>query len=389
MMRIVLILLVLVSARDALAQSATWHGYVSQGITQSSDSNFITDNNAITAELTELGINGRWSLDSSVSVVGQVVYLDGGNRFSQGVRLDYLFIDWSLPEFGGWESQLHLGRFKNRHWLYSATRDVPQTRATAVLPQSVYYDSLRDIALSSDGIQAQFKRFTNDSIWEVIWSYGRSEFSEEQQKAFLGDLAQGEAEQDFVQQFSVYWQPSDMAWRVGLTGLSSEFSYEPAPVDVLLEGRVDIKRLMLSVQYFSENWEFSSEILREYETDRGTFSPDYYQKRTGEGGYMQFRYLLNSTFSALVSFDAYYLNRNDRDGSELEAATGGLLPAYAGFMRTRAIGVRWDIAPNWRFQAEHHWVDGTARAQSYLNPAAAQFNQREWRMWSAQLMYWF
>ena len=95
------------------ASDFSWHGYVSQGVAQSSGSQFITDGNEITGELTEVGINGYYQLTENISVAGQVNYLDGGNRFEQGTRLDYLFIDWSLPTLpGNWKGQVHLGRFK-------------------------------------------------------------------------------------------------------------------------------------------------------------------------------------------------------------------------------------------------------------------------------------
>ncbi|MEC8639542.1 MAG: hypothetical protein VXY60_07345, partial [Pseudomonadota bacterium] len=79
----------------------SWHGYVSQGVTQSNGSNFITDDNAITGELTEVGLNGYYRIAENISVAGQINYLDGGNRFEQGARLDYLFIDWKLPDLPG------------------------------------------------------------------------------------------------------------------------------------------------------------------------------------------------------------------------------------------------------------------------------------------------
>ena len=214
----------------------TWHGYISQGITQSVDSNFITSDNDITGELTELGINGHYRLTNNLSVAGQVVYLDGGNRFEQGARVDYLFLDWSINDIWGWQGQVHLGRFKNRHWLYSVTRDVPQTRDTAVLPQSVYFDSFRDVALGSDGIQTSFKRYSNDNIWEVNWSYGSSDINEAQKNFLLGNIASGEIEQDFVHQFSVFWQPSTMAWKLGLSWLESDFTYQASVMDNRFDG---------------------------------------------------------------------------------------------------------------------------------------------------------
>ena len=367
----------------------TWHGYISQGLTQSIDSEFITSDNNITAELSELGINGHYQLASNLSVAGQVVYLDGGNRFEQGTRLDYLFIDWTVPDIAGWQVNLHIGRYKNRHWLYSVTRDVPQTRDTSVLPQSVYFDGFRDVALGSDGVQASFTKYSRNNIWEINWAYGRSSINEEQKNYLIGDEALGEIKQDFVHQASVFWQPATMNWKLGVSWLDSDFRYVPSELDNRFKGSSNIRRFMLSMQYFGENWQISSEILREIQDFDGLFLPGYFDKRTGEGGFVQFRYLFNHKFSALAGYDTYTNDVDDPDGLQLEAETSGQIPAYFGYMDTVFIGGRWDIAPRWRLQAEHHWVEGATRAVSLLDPNIKQHTQKNWRMWSVQLMYWF
>ncbi len=373
----------------AVADTVSWHGYLSQGITQSVDSEFMTDDGDITAELTELGLNGRYEYDQRLAIVGQVVYLDGANRYTQGGRLDYLFVDITLPEMASWSGHLHLGRFKNQHWLYSATRDVPHTRATAVLPQSVYYDGFRDIALGSDGALLNMNRLTETGSWEINWSYGRSSISREQTKAYLGVDARGQAKQDFVHQFSMYWQPPSMNWRFGVSLLDSDFRYEPAPVDNLFKGESEIFRTMVSMEYYSENWELSAELIRERQRDTGAFAPNYINSRISEGGYVQLRYLFNDQLSGLIMRDTYDLNRNDRDGEQLMAQTGGMVPAYFGYMDTTTVGVRWDMAPNWRLQAEHHWVRGGARVKGLFDPRTQLSTHPEWRMWAVQLMYWF
>lgn len=376
-------------AKAATESDFTWHGYVSQGITQSIDSKFITTDNNITGELSEVGLNGRYQLATNLSVAGQVVYLDGGNRFKQGTRIDYLFVDWTIPDVMGWQAQIHAGRFKNRHWLYSVTRDVPQTRDTAVLPQSVYFDGFRDVALGSDGLQVSFKNFTKNNIWEVNWSYGRSHINEEQKNYLLGEAALGTAKQDFVHQASVFWQPSTMNWKVGVSWLESDFRYTPNEIDNRFKGLSKIRRFMLSMQYFGEHWQLSSELLREIQDSKGLFLPDYSESRIGEGGFIQARYLFNNTVSGLISFDKYTNDVDDPNGVMLEAATFGFTPAYFGYMDTVAVGARWDIASRWRLQAEHHWVDGASRAVSLLDPNIKDHSQERWRMWSVQLMYWF
>ncbi|QPG05723.1 hypothetical protein IT774_16975 [Salinimonas marina] len=371
------------------ADNFSWHGYVSQGITQSKDSNFITDNNDITLNLTEVGVNARWELKPTLALVGQANYLDGGNRYKSGGRIDYLFFDWKLPTVASWDTRLNIGRFKNRHWLYSATRDVPHTRATAVLPQSVYSDGSRDIALGSDGISLQSTRSAAHGSWEVNWSYGKSPLNQGEIGAFLGAGALGEAEQDFVHQFSVYYQPPSLNWRVGASWLSSDFSYTAAEVDNFFDGQRSVDRLMLSAIYFSEFWELSAEIVRDERRDAGAYFPDFRNERTSEGGYIQARYLFTPRLSGLVSLDTYTLNRDDPDGEGLNQISAGLIPAYYGYQDTLALGMRWDFATNWRLQAEHHWVEGAARSTGIILPQTATQTEKYWRMWSVQLMYWF
>ncbi len=368
----------------------SWHGYVSQGLAQSRDSNFITDNNEITGELTEIGLNGYYQLAENVSIAGQFNYLDGGNRFEQGARLDYLFVDWKIPELvGGWQAQIHAGRFKNRHWLYSVTRDVPQTRYTSVLPQSVYFDGFRDVALGSNGIQTSFTRYGKNNIWEVNWGYGHTSINDSQRDFLLGDAAKGKIKQDFVHQASVFWQPSTMTWKIGASWLSSDFTYTPAREDNRLAGAANIRRFMLSAQYFAENWQISSELIREIQDSKGLFAPDFTEKRRGEGGFIQLRYLFNHAFSGLIGYDTYINNASDPDGVGLEALSGGTIPAYFGYQDTVTLGFRYDIAPKWRLQGEYHWVDGATRVVSLLDRDVASHAQKEWEMWSLQLMYWF
>ena len=389
MKRLFFLSLLSLCAQAQDVQKVQWHGYVSQGLTQSVDSDYLTDNNDITTDLTEVGINGRWQIRDQLALVGQLNYLNGGNRYEAGGRVDYLFIDRAAPHIANWSTHVHLGRFKNRHWLYSASRDVPHTRATAILPQSVYFDGSRDIALGSDGISVQSTRSDASGVWEVNWSYGKSPLDDDDTEAFLGPNAQGEVKQDYVHQFSVFYQPPSYNWRFGASWLSSDFRYDAAPRETFFNGKSEIERIVFSGIYFSEFWELSAEWVTESRRDAGAYAPTFVTDRTGEGGYVQARYLFNRKFSALASYDSYTLDRDDPDGHALSAMSGGLVPSYYGYSRTFAVGARWNIAPNWRLQAEHHWVEGAARATSRILPQTATNVDKHWRMWAVQLMYWF
>lgn len=372
----------------AQAENMSFHGFVAQGLTQSINSHFITNNDAVTADLTELGLNGRYQWSNDVALVGQLTYLDGGNRYEQGARLDYLFFDIHLPKVAGWDAHLHVGRFKNLHWLYSATRDVPHTRATVILPQSVYFDGFRDIALGSDGVLLQATKDGNWGVLEANWSMGRSPFSDYETRSFLGNQARGDAKQDYVQQISLYWQPRSLRWRIGVSGLDSQFAYHAAPDEFLVDGQSHVQRIMLSAVYYAEFWELSSEWLREYQTDAGAFAPNFIASRVGEGGYIQARYFFNEDINVLARYDTYDFDRND-DNPSAVAFTQSNSAAYFGFQHTYTLGLTYDIRARLRLQVEHHWVHGGARLRGLIN-ADTQINTDEhWRMWAAQLMYWF
>ena len=107
------------------AGSLKINGFVAQGVIQAKDSNFVNDDGDVSLKLTEMGVNGSYRIDSKLRVAGQVVYLEGGNRYPDGFQLDYLFLEWQIFNGQNWQVKTQIGRNKNYHWLYSATRDVP------------------------------------------------------------------------------------------------------------------------------------------------------------------------------------------------------------------------------------------------------------------------
>ncbi|MDC8831841.1 TonB-dependent receptor [Alteromonas gilva] len=386
-------MLALMTMAEAGAQTENlaWHGFVAQGITSSTDSHYITDDNDITAELTEAGINATYILNSSLSVAGQLVYLDGGNRFSPGTRVDYLFVDWRVRQQFDWQLNVHFGRYKNRHWLYSATQDVPQTRPSITLPQSIYYDGNRDVALSSDGIAIQSTSSGNTGTWDVRWSYGRSPLGKDDSKKLLSPQVQGRVKQDFVHQFSTYWRPDASQLQLGVSLLQSEFTYDPAKQDILLSGDSMIDRITLAARYDSENWELSMELLRDRLIYQGTFANglNLDVDKTGEGGYIQWRYFLTQNVTALARIDTYDVDRQDRKGKLLEQSPFGMIPAHYGYMDEITLGLSVDITSQVRLSGEYSRVRGAGRIAPVLFPDALIYAQPYWSNWSLQLMYWF
>jgi hypothetical protein len=371
------------------AASLKINGFVAQGIIQANDSNFVTDDGDVSLKLTELGVNSTYRISPSFRVAGQAVYLEGGNRYQYGFRVDYLFLEWQLLNHSNWHLKTQVGRNKNYHWLYSSTRDVPHTRPSIILPQSLYFDAFRDVALGVDGLVLIAQTHNKLGEWDINLSYGNSRISEEQTKNLLGSNASGKLKHDFDTQFSLYWRPKLTNFQFGFSLLDADFSYKRGDNDTLFSGDETSQRIMFNILYQGQNWEIASEVMRERVIAENVLFPGFYSDVTAEGGYLQARYFLSNQLTMLARLDIYDRDRQDRGGQNVETLSQGLVPSYFGLMDQATAGVTWKFAENIQIQAEYHRVKGTGRLAPIFTPDTALNADKYWDMWAVQLMYWF
>ncbi|PKH89500.1 hypothetical protein [Colwellia sp. Bg11-28] len=375
------------------SQDFQLHGFISQGLINVDGSDFVNDDGDLSAELTEIGLNASYQLSDKFRLAGQVVYLDGGNRYSQGARIDYALVDWSAFTSEHWQANVYIGRFKNNHWLYSSSRDIPFARPSIILPQSVYFDGFRDIAVGSDGIATKVSYSTDDYgnfDWQL--SYGKSPISDEQTKNILSEFAQGSAEQNYDAQTSLYWQPAFSPWRFGISLLDAGFSYNQGNAesgDVFSDSDFNFQFYTMNALYEGENWEFSGEIYQQRFTIDGFYYPGFQLDNIGQGFYLQSRYKLTQKVTLLARYEDFYLNKDDKDGKKIEAATGGAIPYYFGFHKDITLGLNYDITSNFSARMEYHWVNGAGRLTPVVVPNTQINDSEDWQMWAIQLMYWF
>jgi opacity protein-like surface antigen len=365
------------------------HGFISQGIIDVNGSDFVNDDESLSTELTELGLNGSYQINANFRLATQLVYLDGGNRYEQGLRVDYALLDWSAYNSEFWQTNIYLGRFKNSHWLYSSSRDIPFARPSIILPQSVYFDGFRDIAVGSDGAAIKISHSDDDSgNFDFSLSFGKSPISDEQTNILMGEAAQGIAKQDHDAQASLYWQPAFSAWRFGLSLLDADFSYKKNEgFDFFSDANFTFQFYTVNALYEGEFWELSGEIYQQRFITDGFYSPIAHVDNVGRGYYAQTRYKLTSDITLLARYEDFYLNEDDKDGKILEATTG--IPYYFAFHKDITLGLSYDVTSNVKIRAEYHWSSGAGRLTPVVLPNPAVNNSKNWEMWAVQLMYWF
>lgn len=366
-----------------------WHGFISQGLMQARESNFVNDDGAVSTELTEFGVNGSYQFSADLRLSGQLMYLDGGNRYASGGRVDYLFLNWTAVNSLDWQLNLYAGRFKNMHWLYSSTRDVPMTRPMIVLPQSVYFDAFRDIAVGSDGIALQSTNTTGIGEFEMIWSYGAIPISKEMARRVIATQLQGDTEQKYVHQATLFFRPANSQTQWGISLLDSGFEYRQAQPDLFFDGKFTVQRVMANWRYSAELWELSSELMQERVFARGFYLPGFNRNQFAQGAFLLGSYNWAENTRLYASYDWYTANKDDRGGALLPLQSGGLIARYFGYQRDWGLGITQELDRNLRLKLEYHWITGTGRLGPNVVPAIEINRSRQHDIWAVQLMYWF
>ncbi|MEP0357567.1 TonB-dependent receptor [Paraglaciecola sp.] len=371
------------------AREVKINGFIAQGVTQADGSNFVEDDGGISFKLTEVGVNSTYRLNSTFRFAGQAVYLDGGNRYQQGARVDYLFLESQLYDSEQWSIKAQLGRNKNYHWLYSATRDVPHTRPSVILPQSLYFDAFRDVALGVDGLALVTQGNNSLGEWDINFSLGTSPISSEQKNNLLGRSAKGKLKHDNDKQFSVYWRPSLSNIQIGVALLDAEFSYKQGDNDTLVNGNENSQRFMFNILYQQPNYEIAIELMRERIIVDSILFPNFHSDIFGEGGYVQGQYFLSRDLTLLARIDIYDRDRENRSGRLINSMSQGTIPNYFGFMDQGTLGLTWSLSEKMQLQAEYHRAKGAARLAPTFTPDTVLNDNKYWTVWAVQVMYWF
>jgi len=375
----------------AAEQDFQFHGFIAQGLIDVNGSDFVNDDGDLSTKLTEIGFNASYQINDSLRLAGQVVYLNGGNRYEEGVRVDYALLDWSVYDSSNWQTNLYFGRFKNNHWLYSSSRDIPFARPSIILPQSAYFDGFRDIAVGADGVAMKISHNNDDyGNFDFNFSYGTSPVSDKQAEILLSDFAQGKAKQDSDIQASLYWQPSFSPWRFGISYLDSDFSYQANNKgDLFFDADFSFIFYTANALFEGEMWEFSGEVHQSHFTTKGFYHPQHDGTPISQGMYLQSRYKVTNELTLLARYERFYNDKTDKTGKKLEEQTGGLIPARFGYHKDLTLGFSYDFSNNLRLRLEYHWLQGAGRLTPVVLPNSQINDKSNWQLWALQLMYWF
>ncbi len=370
----------------AQADTPQIHGFLAQGYLRSEHNSFYgPDTLDGSWRLREAGLNASWRPVPKVMFSAQGMIRQAGERDIPAATLDYAFLTLNLASSLDRRDDLLLGRIKLPLGFYNETRDVPVTRPSILLPQSIYFDRTRDLALSADGLMWVGWRQRGGNTWtgKIGMMTPRVRTPDVEDALFQTDLT-GELEpgQLLVWQFRCEGLPH--GFNMGVSGLYAWTDY-PGTSD-MPTGRVRFLPVILSVAMDRERWSLTAEYaLRTIAYQGFAGTPIEEEDMTGESFYGQGVWRFTPKLSALIRFDRLLVDRDDPDGRRYADESGQ--PDHLRFARDWTLGVTWDASESWRLQVEHHWVDGTA----WLTRIDRQRGslRRRWSLWAAMLAYRF
>lgn len=368
-----------VRAADMMDGKVQLHGFLTQGAVFTSDNNFFGESeDGGSLDFREIGVNFSLRPHPDFQLSGQLLSHRAGESDEGQVRVDYALLDWTAISGERGLAGVRLGRVKNPYGFYNKTRDVAFTRPSIILPQSIYFDRTRNVTMASDGLELYLERYGEAGNFSANLVMGWPDVSDKASEvAFLGRDRAGKPDADFAQLFQAMYEGDGGRYRLGLTAAWVNISYRPGINDPLQAGHFDFDPLVFSGQYNAENWSLTGEYALRHSKISG-FGPRFPDNAlTGESYYLQGTYRLGLKWEALLRYDVLYNDRNDRDGKELNAATGR--PAFVSYAKDWTVGLRYDVTPSFMVRAEYHRVDGTAWLPGLDNPDPSSL-ERRWDM---------
>jgi hypothetical protein len=382
---VLLLIPALAPAVEGWPEGLQLHGFLSQGFVYTSANRFFGPSERGSWELRELGINVSYQPRPELLFSGQLLSRTAGEMYDGRVHLDYALVDYSPVQREDLRLGLRAGRLKNPLGLYNDTRDVPFTRPSIFLPQSIYFDKVRNLELSADGAGLYADLLGDRGDLYLQFYHGTLLVDENVEYAYLFADRPGSLDSDDP------WLAGRLMYeldggrvRLAFSGATGSLNYHPGRMDALPEGRVDVDFWVLSAQYNAESWSLTAEYMRE-PVNYDTFSVPYFRNLHAQGYYLQATWRPSQDWELLLRYDVSYLDGNDRSGQEQSAAIGA--PPHVFFAKGLTFGARWDITPTLMLRAEFHRVQGAAWLSGRENDLAA--TEEDWDMLALQLSWRF
>ncbi len=362
------------------------HGFLSQALIISDDNNFFgpSSEDEGSFKFTEIGANASLRPHEDVLLAAQVLSRRAGGDGSDATpKLDYGLIDYQMLSDQQRTFGIQLGRIKNPFGFYNQTRDVAFTRPSILLPQSIYFDRTRSLALTGDGVTFYLEERLPKGIIRGQLGLGIPQAEDDLRQTLRLDRVPGSLDPKQSAIGQVRYEHDGGRIVAALSAASAKVHFD-SKAPGLSDGDFYFKPWVFSLQYNQELWSLTAEYALRRSGLENFNDPRLNFDTTGESWYLQYTRRFLDDWQWLVRYDSLINDRNDRSGKEFEASTGGALPAHSQFADDITLGLQWTPHPRLLLAGEYHHVDGTGWLPVQDNPDPSETSRR-WNMLLFQL----
>lgn len=360
------------------------HGFLSQALITTDENNFFgsSSQGAGSFEYTEIGLNTSLRPHQDILLAAQLLSRRaGGDHSNASPKLDYGLIDYQMISNQQRTFGIQLGRIKNPFGFYNQTRDVAFTRPSILLPQSIYFDRTRSLALTGDGLTLYLEERLDNGAIRGQLGLGEPQADDDlnqtlQLHRILGSF---DPKQSAIAQVRYEHDAGRIVAALSHANARSQINSRYPDVG---NGDFYFTPWILSFQYNQELWSITAEYalrrsgLKNFDQAALNFDT------TGESWYLQYTRRFYDDWQWLIRYDSLTNNRDDPSGKSFESK--GLGPAYSQFANDLTFGLQWTPHSQIMLAGEYHSVDGTGWLPNQDNSDLASTSRR-WDMWLFQL----
>src|SRR5690606_29158232 len=158
-----------------------------------------------------------------------------GHTDDGSVRVDYAFASYNFLSEPQGTFGVRLGHLRTPHGFYNETRDAAHTRSSILLPQSIYFDRLRDVVFARDGAQlfGTYRHGVQTFQWDLAYTKARIEKKYAAEVLGYDARLRGDIESSFSPVARLLWDWDMGRVRLGLTYQAPRVEYEATATDML------------------------------------------------------------------------------------------------------------------------------------------------------------
>ncbi len=358
------------------------HGFISQNYIQTQSNNFFGRSQGDGSfAYKEFGLNGSARLNKRTLTALQLTSRHAGKTDNGSIEVDYALTDVQINTSGNYRAGLRAGRIKIPLGLYNETRGAPMTRLGILLPQSIYFERTRNVAVSADGAELYLTRHLDagDLSFRLLSAQPNLADKASETNLFTRELP-GSLRNRNSYAFRILYEHNSGKAQLALSHLQLNIDYKAANLDVLPSGSIRFQPTILSAQYGTEFWTFTAEYaLRQFKFQKfGPAANDF----DGESFYYQVSHHYNNQWELFARRDMLFTNKKDRQGKEYALNSGDA--AHRRYAKDWTIGLLYKASTKLSIKLQHHWVNGTAWLPPADNPDVNNIARR-WKLLAASV----